>query len=203
MINIIDYNMGNLYSIKGALEYLNCKYNVITTPKEISNSEKIILPGVGSFHTAMENISQSGVKETLQEMVLVKKIPILGICLGMQILNSFGTEGKKTEGLNFVEGIVDRFDLIDRGLKVPHVGFNSIQQTKAGNLFAGIPDNTDFYFIHSFKVECFKDTDIASTTNYGDKFVSAIEKNHIWGCQFHPEKSQKNGLKIFDNFIRQ
>ena len=201
MISIFYYGMGNIHSISGALSYLKAPFKIITDTNQITKSDKIILPGVGSYRAAMDNIVNSGAKEALREAVLEKKIPLLGICLGMQIITSFGDEGGGEKGLELIEGHVEKFNSLPF-LKIPHIGFNSIIKNGNTCMFKGIDNETDFYFIHSYCLKKMDEKYVAAYTSYSEKFISAIESEHIWGCQFHPEKSQKNGLRVLENFIR-
>jgi imidazole glycerol-phosphate synthase subunit HisH len=201
MISIINYEMGNLYSIKGALDFLNLEYQVISNPYLIAKSKKLILPGVGSFSKAMDIIKSRGIDKALEEAVLAKGTPILGICLGMQLLAKKGTEGGDCAGLNFIDATVEKFDIPDNGFKIPHIGFNTTHYRNDKKMFEGLKPDLDFYFIHSFIMRNVENKAIAATTNYGVEFVSAVEKDNIWGCQFHPEKSQMSGLHLIKNFL--
>lgn len=201
MISIIDYEMGNLYSIKGALEYLKVEYEVISNPLLISKAKKIILPGVGSFSKAMNIIVEREIKKALEDCVLGNDTPILGICLGMQLLAKEGEEGGKCEGLGFIDSNVEKFKFDENDLKIPHVGFNTAHYTDNKKMFSGLEPELDFYFIHSYYMNNVEEKAIAATTDYGLNFVSAVEKNNIWGCQFHPEKSQMSGIHLLKNFI--
>ncbi|MCX6235983.1 MAG: imidazole glycerol phosphate synthase subunit HisH [Bacteroidia bacterium] len=201
MISIIDYNMGNLFSIKGALEFLKADYEVIYDPTLIIKAEKIILPGVGSFSEAMDIIVERGIDEALKEAVLIRKTPILGICLGMQLLAKGGNEGGYRAGLNFIDASVSKFEISTQELKIPHVGFNTVHYTKGKKMFEGLEFDSDFYFIHSYLMKDVEESAVAAITKYGVEFVSAVEKGNIWGCQFHPEKSQMNGIHLLRNFL--
>ncbi len=201
MITIVDYGMGNLFSIKGALKYLSADCEVVSSPSKISKAEKIILPGVGSFFKAMDIIAERGIDKALQEAVLSRKIPLLGICLGMQLLATEGTEGGRCAGLSFINATVRKFELSMLQCKIPHIGFNTVSFLSGKRMFEGVMQGSDFYFIHSYHMVCMDNSDVAATTEYGLEFVSAVERGNIWGCQFHPEKSQKNGLRLLRNFI--
>jgi glutamine amidotransferase len=201
MIGIINYDMGNLTSIIGALEYLNECYKILREPKEIECADKVILPGVGSFYKAMEIITSRGIDVALSEIVYVKKKPLLGICLGMQLLATDGEEGGFCKGLNYIDANIRKINATGSNLKIPHVGFNSVEFNDRSIMFNGIKSGTDFYFIHSYRMICNVPDVIAGTTVYGEKFVSAVEKGNVWGCQFHPEKSQRNGIRLLKNFV--
>jgi glutamine amidotransferase len=199
-ISIVDYGMGNIKSITSTLNYLGV-HDVILTKKheDINNSDKIILPGVGSYRIAMNQIRENKIDKILFDNVIINKKPILGICLGMQLLGISSTEDGNTDGLKFVNGIVSRFD--DLTLKIPHVGFNQVAFTSDDILYKGLPPNPDFYFTHSYKM--FTDENInQGITNYGVDFIASFEFNNIAGVQFHPELSQGNGLKLLYNFIK-
>lgn len=200
---IVDYGMGNLQSIKAALGFLDCSFMVSAQASDIANARRIILPGVGSYYRAMENIRQRRLLGPLKEAVVRGGCPILGICLGMQLLASLGREGGEIEGLGFVNAVVEKFDQEKICLPVPHVGFNEVRtSSQKGKMFEGIADSSDFYFVHSYRISSSGAGWEAGTTEYGDTFVAAIEDGNIWGCQFHPEKSQKNGLRVLRNFLR-
>ena len=201
MITIVDYGMGNLSSIKGALEYLGVACEVVSDPNRISKAEKIILPGVGSFCKAMDIIIERDIDKALLEAVLIRKIALLGICLGMQLLATDGEEGGPCAGLNFINATIRKLEPTMPECKIPHVGFNSVCFKSGKRMFEGVTSGADFYFIHSYRMVCADDSTVAATTKYGLEFVSAVEKGNIWGCQFHPEKSQKNGLRLLRNFI--
>ena len=198
-IGIIDYGMGNISSLISALNYLGYDdveishaYNVLT------QADKIILPGVGNFAEAVIQVGKLGLSDTLKSLVIEQKKPILGICVGMQILGASSTEGGFNDGLCFINGRVERFT--SKALKVPHVGYNQVSKPKRSILFANIDDCSDFYFTHSFRMT--SENDICqSTCEYGDSFVASFEVNNIAGVQFHPELSQKNGLKLLNNFL--
>lgn len=200
MITIIDYGMGNLGSIKNMLKKIGVNAIITNNISLIKNSTKIILPGVGSFNRAMENIKSLGLFEILNEKAIVDKIPILGICLGMQLLANRSEEGVML-GLGCIEGEVKRFN-IDRFLKVPHMGWNTVRQQIPHPLFEGMYENPRFYFVHSYHFQPTSSNDILTYTNYGGEFVSAVCKNNIMGVQFHPEKSHKFGMKLLDNFSK-
>ena len=192
IIGIVNYGTaGNLHSVEKALKKANGETLIVNNAEQLSQVDKIVLPGVGSFKNAMEQIENIGFLEVLANNTK----PILGICLGMQILSTLGFEYGQTKGLDLIKAEV-RPMLIDA--KVPHVGFNTIQVMKTNDILKGL-ENEEFYFMHSFEVVNY--TDIVSLTECaGHKFVSAIQKNNIYGVQFHPEKSHKNGIKLLKNF---
>lgn len=200
MISIIDYKMGNIKSIKNALSFLGVEHKVIDKCDDILNSDKIILPGVGSFKQAMDNINYMNLYEPIREVALKQKKPILGICLGMQLLADFGEEDGGSEGLGLISGKISKLELKDSSLKIPHIGFNSVVARDDNNLFKNLNLSTDFYFVHSYHFIAENEKHVSSYCTYGEKFAASVEKNNIFGTQFHPEKSQSNGLIMLKNF---
>ena len=201
MIAIIDYGMGNLRSVAKALEAAGAADVRITSdPKIISQADKIVLPGVGAFKEAMRELRRLGLIKAIKDNIFKK--PFLGICLGLQLLFSESEEGGKVKGLGIFPGIVKRFP--DK-LKVPHMGWNQVRITNHESRitnFRNIPDNAFFYFCHSYYVVPKDKRLIAAVTDYGKDFVSAIAKDNLFACQFHPEKSQESGLRLLKNFAR-
>ena len=199
-IAIIDYGMGNIKSIVSALKYLGVDEIIVSNDfKDISCADKLILPGVGSFSQAMKNIKKSGLDKTLNKLVQEDKKPILGICLGMQLMCSSSEENGFNDGLKFIPGEVKKFK--ESNLKVPHIGFNQVSICKNSKLYDSLSDLSDFYFTHSFKVESNEEIN-KSTCTYIGEFIASYELDNIAGVQFHPELSQTNGLKLLDNFIK-
>jgi imidazole glycerol-phosphate synthase subunit HisH len=202
MISIIDYNAGNPGSIKNMLKKTGYYDVEITSHHDtILKSEKIILPGVGSFSYGMNQLHDLGLVDILNKKVIEEKVPILGICLGMQ-LTARGSEEGETLGLNWLNTDVRKFELSDYNLPIPHMGWNRLNIFRTNNLFDGIGKGNKFYFAHSFYFTKVKDEYIASKTEYGVNFISSIRKDNIYGVQFHPEKSHKWGLKLFENFLK-
>lgn len=199
MIVIIDYGVGNLRSVQHKVTKLEIDSFICSDPEEISKADKIILPGVGSFAIGIDNLQKKGFVEVLNKKVLEEKIPILGICLGMQLLTKKSEEGN-VNGLGWIDAETKKFSFKEKNLRIPHVGWNSIDIKKDNILFKDIPQDTYFYFTHSYHVCCKDKKDILTTTNYGYDFVSSIQKDNIYGVQFHPEKSHKIGMKIIKNF---
>lgn len=201
IVGIIDYGMGNLYSVKSTLEFFNiCKIELISDSKVLHKCDKIILPGVGSFQKAMETLKKTGLNEAIITFASHLERPVMGICLGMQLLTTSSTESGYTKGLELIDGTVEKFNI--QNLKIPHVGFNEVSFKADSSLFSNFNlKNPDFYFTHSYRVQEAKNA-ITATCDYGETFVAAFEKDNIYGTQFHPELSQTNGLKLFENFLR-
>lgn len=197
-IVIVDYDMGNTYSISNSLEFLGYRSSVSRDYDEIKNADALILPGVGSFYEAMQKIKFFGLKEILRDSALVDKKPILGICLGMQIMAQNGEESGVSEGLGFFDASVKLLDVKSNPL--PHVGFNSIEVLKKEPLFTKIDSDTHFYFDHSFEMVCNEDI-VGSITLYEKEIVASVQKDNIFATQFHPEKSQTSGLKLLRGFL--
>ena len=202
MIGIVDYNMGNLRSVYNAFEKIGKKVSIVKKASKLKEYDKIILPGVGAFGDAMSSLKEGGMKEAVLEFADSKK-PLLGICLGMQLLFDKSYEFGETEGLGLIEGEVVEFDKskFQTRLKVPHMGWNEIFIQENSPLLRGIDDETYLYFVHSFHATCADEFIVAKTT-YGYDFPSVVQKENIFGFQPHPEKSHENGLKILKNFIQ-
>ncbi len=199
MIGIIDYGSGNTNSILSMLEYLNIDAKIICKPSEVLFCDKLILPGVGSFDYAIKTLRSSGWVDYIERAVLHEKKPILGICLGMQLFCSSSEEGKE-KGLNWIDASVIKFKK-ENGIKIPHMGWNYLSVNKKNNLIEQDTfSDIRFYFVHSYHVACKDKSDVLSYTNHGYKIVSALNKDNIYGVQFHPEKSHKYGLALFKNF---
>ncbi len=200
---IIDYGMGNLWSVASAIRFLGKKPVVTGDLSKISESETLILPGVGSFRRAMNTIRNQSIDKAIFDSLENPKTKLLGICLGMQLLGASSTEDGLTEGLGLVQNEVVRISNSEKNpIKIPHVGFNKVQMSKESKLFDQISADAYFYFVHSYAMQILNDTSKYTTTNYGHRFVAAIESGQVFGTQFHPEKSQKNGLKVLENFLR-
>ncbi len=201
MIGLIDYNMGNLRSVINAFETLNVPLNVVRSAEEMMQCDKIILPGVGAFKDAMEALNKEDMAEAIRVFAQSGK-PLLGICLGMQLLFESSMEFGKTKGLGLIEGDIIKFDAtrFKERLKVPHMGWNSLHVKKETPLFKDMPKSFYLYFVHSFHVQC-EETYSVGETFYGYPFTSAVQKDNVFGFQPHPEKSHSNGLKILKNFV--
>jgi len=202
VIVIIDYGMGNLFSIQAALNYLGAKSTISSDPDAINGATKLVLPGVGSFYKAMETLRTNNLVEIVKNSVNSRRTPILGICLGMQLLGLSSTEDGFCLGFGFVDTAVERFDdNASSGLKIPHVGFDTVSIVRESILFNGLDDPRDFYFTHSYRMAFSEQPYAVGLCSHGERFIAAFEKDHICGTQFHPEKSQINGLLLLKNFI--
>jgi len=199
-IVIVNYNMGNPASIKNMIKRIGYESTITSDKNQIINTHKLILPGVGSFDAAINNLTQLDLLEVLKIKVLEENTPVLGICLGMQLMTNKSDEGKQP-GLGFINAEVKKFVFEDESLKVPHMGWNFTDIKMHSKLFESMPERSRFYFVHSFYVKCNLEADILTTSNYGNTFVSAFEKGNIIGVQFHPEKSHKFGMQLLKNFI--
>ncbi len=199
MIVIIDYGMGNLRSVQKAFERVRIEAKISADPEDITKASKLVLPGVGHFQQGINNLKSRGLFDLLNEMVLEKKKPIIGICLGMQLMTEFSEEGN-CSGFGWIKAQTKKFVFNGNGLKIPHMGWNNLSIRSNETLLKGISQENFFYFVHSYFVSCKNDTDILAETEYGHKFVSCFQKKNIFGCQFHPEKSHNMGLLILKNY---
>lgn len=203
MIAVIDYGMGNVNSVKNACEYLGFKTSVTADKKVIQDSSHIILPGVGAFKDAMANLKKRNLIEVLEDAVFEKQTPILGICLGMQLMCEESEEFGIHTGLRWIKARVKKFHFPDQKLPIPHVGWDDITVVQKKPLFSGLSrEEHSFYFVHSYYVECEHKSDIAADCHYGILFTAAFSKGNIFGTQFHPEKSQENGMQVLKNFLQ-
>lgn len=202
MISIIDYGAGNLGSIANMLRKLGQPAIITSKPEDIKKAKKLILPGVGNFDYGMSKLQESGLIVILNEKVLEEKIPILGICLGAQLMTKRSEEGN-IPGLGWFDAEVKKFSFPKEqtDLRVPHMGWNYVSVKKETPLSKDLPAEPKYYFVHSYYLQANNPEDIFMTTNYGNDFVSALNHNNMYALQFHPEKSHKYGLKIFQNFL--
>lgn len=200
MIAIVDYGLGNLGSIQNMLKKIGENSKIITEPEELYECKKIILSGVGSFDTGMKNLINRGWVEVLNNLVIKDSIPILGICLGMQLMTEYSEEGAQ-KGLCWVSAITEKFKFDNKDYKIPHMGWNDVTFDKKSKLFDSVNSIQKFYFVHSYFIKNINNCDTTFKTIYGNEFVSGFEYNNIAGVQFHPEKSHKFGMKLLENFI--
>ena len=201
-VAIINFGMGNLNSIKVILNYLAIKNDILENPQNINNYSHVVLPGVGSFKKAVKNLKKNGFFNTLLQVSKNKNQKILGICLGMQLLFESSTEEGNTKGLGILKGKVEKFSFSKvKNIKIPHVGFNQVFFHKKNSFYKDISIDSDFYFDHSYRVTDFGDDLNSGFTKKKKKFLSSFNKGNIFGTQFHPEKSQSNGLLILRNFL--
>ena len=205
-VTIVDYGMGNIGSIVNMLKKLGVTPAVASTPGEIEVASRLLLPGVGAFDAGMRHLDERGLTEALSRKAISERVPVLGICLGMQLL-TLGSEEGTLPGLGWIEGEARRLATAgngDRPLPLPHMGWNTVEILRRDDgLFAGMEGEVRFYFVHTFGVACRSPADVASTTTYGDEFVSALQHENVFGTQFHPEKSHRFGMQLLANFIRQ
>ena len=204
-VTIVDYKSGNISSVINSFkEVAKEKVNIEVTSdlNKIISSDKVVLPGQGSFKSCIDSLNDiNGLVDTLSEFVLTNKKPLLGICVGLQMFADVGYEEVETKGLGWISGKVSKIDNKNGKYKLPHIGWNQIEITKNSKIFENIENNSHMYFVHSYEFIPTNKSVIAATTNYSSKIVCAVEKENIFGMQFHPEKSDKIGLKIIDNFI--
>lgn len=201
MITLIDYGVGNIFAFQNVYKRLNIPTKIAKRKEDLANAKKLILPGVGSFDYAMAQLNASGMREKLDELVLEKKVPVIGICVGMQMMGNRSDEGK-LEGLKWIDSEILKFDqnLIQQRTKLPHMGWNDVAPINNHPLFIGLEKEAIFYFLHSFYFKCKNETESIAVSNYGISFSSAVHRENIYGIQFHPEKSHQYGEKLLLNF---
>lgn len=199
---IIDYGMGNLNSVKRAFEECGTTVVISDKPDDLASATHIVLPGVGAFADGMHNLNERGWVSAIKKIAQEKSIPLLGICLGMQLLADFGNEGGNINGLGCIPGEVKRLEPKSTEERIPHVGWNEISITKDTPLFHKISDKSDFYFVHSYHFVAVHSEHVIATTPYCGGFVSAVMSGTVYGCQFHPEKSQRLGFQLIQNFLK-
>lgn len=201
MIGIINYGSGNIYAIGNIYERLRIPYKIVGSVDELYDVTHLFLPGVGAFDETMSILNESGFREALDKLVLKQKMPVIGICVGMQILAEGSDEGT-LPGLGWIKGRVKKIDssLLPAKPFLPHLGWNSIQIRQECPIFSGIDPETGFYFLHSYYFDCTYDNDILAFTHYGKNFPSAVSHGNVYGMQFHPEKSHHNGVQLLKNF---
>lgn len=200
MIGIIDYDAGNIKSVEKVLHFLGEETVVTRDPVLLKKADKVILPGVGSFGDAMENLRKFGLVSVIQE-IIEEGVPFLGICLGLQLLFESSEESPGVKGLGILKGKIKKIPPKE-GLKIPHMGWNSLTLTNHGRLFDGLPENPYVYFVHSYYLEAEEPEIVKAVTEYSTCIHASVEKNNVFACQFHPEKSSRIGLKILENFAK-
>lgn len=203
MITLIDYGVGNIFAFQNVYKRLNIPTKIAKTSNDLEAAEKLILPGVGSFDYAMSQLNNSGMREKLDQLVLDTKIPIIGICVGMQMMGNRSEEGKSV-GLGWIDADILKFDenLISHRTKLPHMGWNDVVPVADHPLFEDLEKEAIFYFLHSFYFKCNNPHESIAVSDYGITFTSAVNYNNIYGIQFHPEKSHQNGEKLLHNFAK-
>jgi imidazole glycerol-phosphate synthase subunit HisH len=203
MITIIDYGVGNIFAFQNVYKRLDIPTKIAKTIADLEDAQKLILPGVGAFDYAMEQLNNSGMRNKLDELVLDEKIPIIGICVGMQMMGNKSDEGT-SEGLKWIDADIVKFDegLIQHRTKLPHMGWNDVIPTKGQPLFEGLEQEAIFYFLHSYYFKCNNPVDSIAISDYGIPFTSAVNADNVFGIQFHPEKSHQYGEKLLHNFAK-
>lgn len=203
MITIVDYGVGNINAFVNVYKRMNIPVKIAKTVADLNDAQKLILPGVGHFDHAMSELIKSGMREKLDELVLIKKIPVIGICVGMQMMSKSSSEGTMN-GLGWIDAIVEKFDVskIQQVTRLPHMGWNDVNPVKINPLFKGLEKQALFYFLHSYYFKCNNQTDILATSEYGGVFTCAIRYENIYGIQFHPEKSHSYGETLLYNFVK-
>ncbi|MBS4064897.1 MAG: imidazole glycerol phosphate synthase subunit HisH [Chitinophagaceae bacterium] len=201
MITLIDYGVGNIFAFQNVYKRLDVPTKIAKTSQDLVDAQKLVLPGVGSFDYAMSQLNASGMREILDELVVEKKVPVIGICVGMQMMGNRSDEGKM-EGLKWIDSEILKFDqtLIQQRTKLPHMGWNDVYPINNHPLFRGLEKDAIFYFLHSFYFKCNNATDSIAISDYGISFSSAVNRDNIYGIQFHPEKSHQYGEKLLHNF---
>jgi glutamine amidotransferase len=201
MIGIVDYGLGNLTSVEAAVRRLGCEAVVSSDAAALRKADKLILPGVGAFGDGMRNLTERGLVEPLTAMVKDNGVPILGICLGFQLIANDSEEFGRHRGLGWIEGSVVRLAPADKDLRIPHVGWNDLVRVADCRLFDGLADDALFYYVHSFRLVPRATGIVTGECDYGGRFPAAIRQDNIWAVQFHPEKSQQGGLRLLRNFL--
>ncbi len=201
MTGIVDYGMGNLLSVFNAFEMAGGNAFICSRPEELQKAERLVLPGVGAFRDCMRNLTEKGFTEVLDDYVNRLCRPVLGICLGMQAMARRGFEGGEFRGLGWFDADVVRLRPSDPSLRVPQIGWNDVSWRTGSDLFGGLPQSCDFYFVHSYYMKCSDDRDVEASCDYGGEVTAAVRKNNVFATQFHPEKSQDHGLKMIANFL--
>lgn len=200
MITIVDYGLGNISALLNVFKMLNIEATSASAIDQLEGATKLILPGVGAFDRAMELLDKSGMRKSLDELVMVRKIPVLGICVGMQIIGRASEEGQ-AEGLGWIDGYVKSFrSLNQKGLLLPHMGWNDVRPVSDSPLFSQLELDARFYFLHSYYFDCLRSENVAAVSGYGIDFSCAVQAGNLYGVQFHPEKSHHFGAQLLKNF---
>lgn len=200
MIAVVDYGLGNISAFLNIFKTLNVEAVAADNVDQLRGAAKLILPGVGAFDHAMEHLDESGMRQLLDELVLCQKVPVLGVCVGMQIIGLSSDEGK-AEGLGWIDGHVRSFrSLQEKGLLLPHMGWNDVKPVSDSPLFAQLHTDAHFYFLHSYYFDCLRNEDVAALSRYGIDFCCAVHAGNVHGVQFHPEKSHSFGAQLLKNF---
>lgn len=200
MICIVDYGLGNVQAFSNVYRRLNIDARTAVSARELEGADKVVLAGVGAFDHAMARLEQSGMRAVLDDLVLGRKVPVLGVCVGMQILGHRSDEGTR-RGLGWIDGSVKRLEANEEeNLCLPHMGWNDVKPASGNGLFASLEENAKFYFLHTYYFQCDDQRDVAAMTSYGSTFASAICRDNVFGVQFHPEKSHSCGVRLLRNF---
>ncbi len=201
-VAIIHYGLGNLRSVYNAFEHIGAEPFIAETPNDLKNADAAVLPGVGAFGDGMDYLNDNGWTPEILDYALQKQKPFIGLCLGMQLLATTGTEFGERPGLGLIEGTVIKLSSPDKNIHIPHVGWNNINVTPGKKMYEDIANPLDYYFVHSFYLQTNDNSVVSGTCRHGQEFVASVEKDNIWGAQFHPEKSQRAGLGLLQNFLK-
>jgi len=201
MITIVDYGLGNILAFANIYKRLNIPFKIVSNASELADTTKVILPGVGSFDWAMSRLNQSGMRDLLDELVLVKEVPVIGVCVGMQVMANSSDEGEM-KGLGWIDANIRRFNdsCFQYATHLPHMGWNDVEPIKHDPLFDGLENDSRFYFLHSYLFTHKEEGQILAQTEYGGLFTSAAHNKNVYGVQFHPEKSHHWGVRLLKNF---
>jgi imidazole glycerol-phosphate synthase subunit HisH len=200
-VAVVNFGMSNLASVRRAFEDIGADIFIADAPRDLDDANSIVLPGVGAFAEGMQNLRRAGWVDVLREAVVERKKPLLGICLGMQMLASRSYEGELTGGLDFIPGDVRRLDALGCEYRIPHVGWNEVRFKRRDAFFDGIPDGSDFYFVHSYGLVPEHEEHVVATAPYGCDVSAVVRRDNVFGCQFHPEKSSRAGRRLLKNFL--
>lgn len=201
MISIIDYGLGNIKAFTNVYKELNIPSVSVSKPQQLKASRRLILPGLGTFDQAIDRLNKSGMRDDIEELIFEHNVPVLGVCVGMQIMSNFSEEGH-LPGLGWIDGEVKKIDVSAESSfnPLPHMGWNDVKSISDNQLFTMLDVNSRFYFLHTYYLDCKSNEDVIATANYGETFTCAIKSKNIFGVQFHPEKSHQNGMMLLKNF---